>query len=380
MGYHEEQKSQVVVCVNKEILQIKDLAIGYHSRRLAQEAKKHGNTFRGKVVAEKLFLNLAEGELVCLLGPNGSGKSTLMRTIAGVQKPICGHVTLDGKRLEKLSAKEVARHLSIVLTDRVMTGNLSVYALVTLGRYPYTGWMGNLSPDDEAIVRDAIEATGTRRFAHRHISDLSDGERQKVMVARALAQDTPIILLDEPTAHLDLPNRIEVVRLLKKLAREQRKSIVMSTHELDLALQAADRIWLMSPAGGEDGIKGIEMISGMPEELILDGRLEKAFKRNGFEFDRTSGSFRIHQHYKGSIGLVGEGMLAYWTKRALERVGYRVLRDASLPFRIEVSDENGSGCWRYFGADSRDVLEIKDIGDVIDRVRAVPQKTETEIL
>lgn len=380
MGYHEEQKSQVVVCVNKEILQIKDLAIGYHSRRLAQEAKKHGNTFRGKVVAEKLFLNLAEGELVCLLGPNGSGKSTLMRTIAGVQKPICGHVTLDGKRLEKLSAKEVARHLSIVLTDRVMTGNLSVYALVTLGRYPYTSWMGNLSPDDEAIVRDAIEATGTRRFAHRHISDLSDGERQKVMVARALAQDTPIILLDEPTAHLDLPNRIEVVRLLKKLAREQRKSIVMSTHELDLALQAADRIWLMSPAGGEDGKKGIEMISGMPEELILDGRLEKAFKRNGFEFDRTSGSFRIHQHYKGSIGLVGEGMLAYWTKRALERVGYRVLRDASLPFRIEVSDENGSGCWRYFGADSRDVLEIKDIGDVIDRVRAVPQKTETEIL
>lgn len=366
--------------MNKEILQTKDLAIGYHSHRLVQEAKKHGNTFRGKVVAEKLFLSLAEGELVCLLGPNGSGKSTLMRTIAGVQKPICGHVTLDGKRLEKLSAKEVARLLSIVLTDRVMTGNLSVYALAALGRYPYTGWMGNLSPDDEAIVRDAIEATGIRRFAHRHISDLSDGERQKVMVARALAQDTPVILLDEPTAHLDLPNRIEVVRLLKKLAREQRKAIVMSTHELDLALQAADRIWLMSPAGGEDGKKGIEMISGMPEELILDGRLEKAFKRNGFEFDRTSGSFRIHQHYKGSIGLVGEGMLAYWTKRALERVGYRVLRDASLPFRIEVSDENGSGCWRYFGADSRDVLEIKDIGDVIDRVRAVPQKTETEIL
>lgn len=376
MGYHEEQKSQVVVCVNKEILQIKGLTIGYHSRRLAQEAKKHGYTFRGKVVAEKLFLNLAEGELVCLLGPNGSGKSTLMRTIAGVQKPICGHVMLDGKRLEKLSAKEVARHLSIVLTDRVMTGNLSVYALVTLGRYPYTGWMGSLSPDDEAIVRDAIETTGTRRFAHRHISDLSDGERQKVMIARALAQDTPVILLDEPTAHLDLPNRIEVVRLLKKLAREQKKSIVMSTHELDFALQAADRIWLMSPAGGDDGKKGIEMISGMPEELILDGRLEKAFKRNGFEFDRTSGSFRIHHHYKGSIGLFGEGMLAYWTKRALERIGYRVVRDASLPFRIEVSDEKGFGLWLCYDDSCRDAREIRDICGVINHVKAKEKKLE----
>lgn len=369
MGYHEEQKSQVVVCVNKEILQIKDLAIGYHSRRLAQEAKKHGNTFRGKVVAEKLFLNLAEGELVCLLGPNGSGKSTLMRTIAGVQKPICGHVTLDGKRLEKLSAKEVAKYLSIVLTDRVTTGNLSVYALVTLGRYPYTGWMGNLSPDDEAIVREAIETTGTRRFAHRHISDLSDGERQKVMIARALAQDTPVILLDEPTAHLDLPNRIEVVRLLKKLARGQRKSIVMSTHELDLALQAADRIWLMSPGGGEDGRQGIEMISGMPEELILDGRLEKAFKRNGFEFDRTSGSFRIHQHHEGSIGLVGKGTHAFWTKRALERIGYRVVPDASSPFRVEVSSEGGIRCWHYYNGKNSEPVELRDIGGVIDIIR-----------
>ena len=376
MGYHEEQKSQVVVCVKKEILQIDDLVIGYNSRSLAKEAKKHGRKIRGKVVAEKLFLNLAEGELVCLLGPNGSGKSTLMRTIAGVQKPLGGHVTLGGKPLERLSAKETARLLSLVLTDRVMTGNLSVYALVALGRYPYTRWMGSLSADDETVVRTAIETTGTRRFAHRHISDLSDGERQKVMIARALAQNTPVILLDEPTAHLDFPNRIEVVRLLKKLAREQRKSIVMSTHELDLALQAADRIWLMSPAGGEDGNKGIEMISGMPEELILDGRLEKAFKRNGFEFDRTSGSFRIHHHYKGSIGLVGEGMLAYWTKRALERIGYRVTRDASLSFRIEVSDEKGSGLWLCYDDNCRDAREIRDICGVINHVKAKEKKPE----
>lgn len=352
-----------------KLLHTHDLAIGYHNRRLVREAKKHGRGYRGKVVAEKLFLDLVEGELVCLLGPNGSGKSTLMRTLAGVQKPLGGRVSLKGRRLENLSAKETARFLSLVLTDRVMTGNLSVYALVALGRYPYTGWMGNLSPDDEAIVRDAIGTTGTRKFAHHHISDLSDGERQKVMIARALAQDTPVILLDEPTAHLDLPNRIEVVRVLKKLAREQGKSIVMSTHELDLALQAADRIWLMSPIVGKDGKKNIEMISGMPEELVLDGRLEKAFKRNGVGFDRASGSFRIHQHPEGSIGLVGEGMLAYWTKRALERIGYRVVIDASSPFRIEVSDDRGTRCWRYYNGKSSKPVELRDIGGVIDVIK-----------
>ncbi len=356
--------------MNREVLQTQDLAIGYHSSRLAREARKHGAKYAGKVVAENLSLGLAEGEMVCLLGPNGSGKSTLMRTVAGVQKPLGGRVTLDGRRLDKLSARETARLLSIVLTDRVMTGNLSVYALVALGRYPYTGWMGNLSPDDEAFVREAIEATGTRALAHRHIGDLSDGERQKVMIARALAQDTPVILLDEPTAHLDLPNRIEIVRLLKRLAWERRKSIVMSTHELDLAIQAADRIWLMSP--GDTGPKAVEMVSGMPEELVLDGRLEKAFMRKGIEFDRTSGSFRIHNHYRGAIGLVGEGMLAFWTKRALERIGYRVVGDPSLPFRVEVSDNRR--CWRYYDGRGGMPLEIKDIGGVIHCVRAAGEE------
>ncbi|UZJ40183.1 ABC transporter ATP-binding protein [Prosthecochloris sp. SCSIO W1101] len=364
--------------MKNEVLLTHDLAIGYQNRRLAKEAEKHGRKYPGKVVADNLSLDLAKGELVCLLGPNGSGKSTLMRTIAGVQKPLGGHVTLDGRSLERLSTKETARLLSLVLTDRVMTGNLSVYALVALGRYPYTGWMGKLSKDDETVVREAIAITGTRRFACRHISDLSDGERQKVMIARALAQDTPVILLDEPTAHLDLPNRIEVVRLLKQLARERGKSIVMSTHELDLALQAADRIWLMSPVQAEESGKNIEMISGMPEELILDGRLEKAFKRNGFEFDRESGSFRINQHHEGCIGLVGEGTLAYWTKRALERIGYKVVIDASLPCRIEVSEDRGNRWWRYYNGKSGEPFEIQDIGSVISCIKK--NKTDSEIV
>ncbi len=350
------------------ILQTNDLAIGYriHHQGIRTRMKKHHG--KAMVVSADLSLRLHEGELVCLLGPNGSGKSTLMRTLAGVQKPIEGEIRLDDRSLDRMSPKEVARKMSLVLTDRVMTGNLSVYALVALGRYPYTGWMGTLSAEDEEIVRQAIETTGIRRFVSRHISDLSDGERQKVMIARALAQDTPVIMLDEPTAHLDLPNRIEVMQLLKHLARTQRKAVLMSTHELDLALQAADRIWLMDASSGSS--KGSPaMVTGMPEELVLDGRLEKAFKRNGFEFDRHSGSFRIYHEPTASIALFGEGADAYWTRRALERLGFRVITDRSVSRRVELSGSNGSRCWRIFEGNVSDPEEYGNLCSIIEALK-----------
>ena len=355
--------------MNSAILQTKDLAIGYRIRHRGMRNYKKGQKHVARVVAGNLSLKLNEGELVCLLGPNGSGKSTLMRTLAGVQKPIEGEVLLNGSRLERMSPKEVAKKMSLVLTDRAVTGNLSVYALVALGRYPYTGWMGTLSHDDEKIVRQAIETTGIRRFVTRHISDLSDGERQKVMIARALAQDTPVIMLDEPTAHLDLPNRIEVMRLLKRLAREQRKAVVMSTHELDLALQAADGIWLMNFSVSDASGGAADVVTGMPEALVLDGRLEKAFHRNGFAFDRYSGSFRIHHEPTAIIGLFGDGTEAYWTKRALERLGYRVVTDRTVSRRVELSGTNGSKCWRFFDGDTCETEEYTDICAVVERLR-----------
>ncbi|MCE1181584.1 MAG: ABC transporter ATP-binding protein, partial [Rhodocyclales bacterium] len=178
------------------MIQARNLAIGYRLRQREFIARRKPSHRASKVVAGGLNLDLASGELVCLLGPNGSGKSTLMRTLAGVQQPLSGSVLLKGREMAGLHPKETAKLLSLVLTDRVMTGNMSVYALVALGRYPYTGWMGKLSDADEEVVRRAIETTGTRAFAHRHIGELSDGERQKVMIARAIAQDTPVILLD----------------------------------------------------------------------------------------------------------------------------------------------------------------------------------------
>ncbi len=332
------------------LLSLNDLAIGYHpAKRLGLLASDHSGRWR--TIAKALTLELNPGELVCLLGPNGSGKSTLMRTMSGIQPPLAGRIEILGQSITKMSPKDIALNLSIVLTDRILIGNLSVYALVALGRSPYTGWMGRLSEEDEAIVQEAIEITGTTDFVNSHISDLSDGERQKVMIARALAQDTPIILLDEPTAFLDLPNRIEIIQLLRKLTHQKGKSILMSTHELDLALQAADKIWLMQENRSARKDCKSKLLAGLPEELILNGQFEEAFAREGFLFDRQTGSFQIHHQTCGEIGLIGEGTLAFWTKRALERLGYQVLQNQRMFPRVEILHKSGADLWRYISSE-----------------------------
>lgn len=358
--------------MNDSMIQTRNLAIGYRLRQREFIAWRKPSHPASTVVAGSIDLDLAPGELVCLLGPNGSGKSTLMRTLAGVQQPLSGSVLLKGRDMAGLHPKETAKLLSLVLTDRVMTGNMSVYALVALGRYPYTGWMGTLSDADEDMVRRAIETTGTRAFAHRHIGDLSDGERQKVMIARAIAQDTPVILLDEPTAHLDLPNRLEIISLLKRLAREEGKAVVLSTHELDLALQASDRIWLMKRSGD----RVCSIVTAIPESLVLEGHLEKAFSRNGFEFDQHSGSFRFRHEGSSQVGLLGDGVTAYWTRRALERAGCRVVQGASNIRHVEISgDESRDMQWRFFPGENGEPVVT---GSLDELLRAVVRSSKEE--
>lgn len=296
----------------KQILSTQKLSIGY------DKGKKHE-----KVIAQHLDLQLHAGEFVCLLGANGSGKSTLMRTIAKVQPALAGQVLLEQVPIHEFKPTQIARKLSLVLTDRVAVGNLSVYTLVSLGRVPYTGWLGKLTEHDKEVVDWALQATETAQFAHRNINQLSDGERQKVMIARALAQDTSLILLDEPTAHLDLPNRVMIFKLLRKLAQQTQKAILLTTHELDLALQAADHIWLMQPKVGASG--GV-MSMGTPEDLVLQGTFEQAFQKDGFHFDKRTGAFNINEPQRHKIVLVGEGIQAFWTQRALEREGYAVTK------------------------------------------------------
>jgi iron complex transport system ATP-binding protein len=266
------------------------------------------------------------GQLICLLGPNGAGKSTLLRTLAGLQPALNGVIELTGDPLHKLSTAQISKKLSLVLTDSVKSANLDVYSLVSLGRYPYSGWLGNLSTQDKETVEWALKATQVDHFRDRKITHLSDGECQKVMLARALAQDTPLIILDEPTAHLDLPSRIELMRLLHKLTKETNKGILLSTHELDLALQVADKIWLINKNG--------LLENESPEAMVLNGTFEAAFDKSGVVFDKSTGTFNIHQNQGRSVQIIGEGAAAFWTKRALIRQGYLI--DASSTIIIEV--------------------------------------------
>ena len=285
------------------VLTTQNLAVGYHRPR--------------RVVAGEIDLSLMRGEFVCLLGPNGAGKSTLIRTLAGMQPPLDGRISLMGNALAALSATDIARTLSVVLTDRIGVGIALARDLVALGRYPHTNWIGRLTDEDERAVSWAIQAAGAMHLAHRNVAELSDGERQKVMIARALAQQPDLLILDEPTAFLDLPRRVEIMALLRKLAHATGKAILLSTHDLDLALRCADRICLLPIDGA--------MQTGAPEDLILNGAYERAFQSEGVRFDADTGAFVLTAHRGHSaVSVSGQGRVASWTKHALERAGFRV--------------------------------------------------------
>ena len=201
------------------------------------------------VVQRNLCFSLHAGEMVCMLGPNGCGKSTLLRTLAGLQPSLAGDFAIQNSKFKTQNSS-----IALVLTERLSLDNTTVHDVVAMGRYPYTSFLGGLSTEDEAIISEALEAVGFQnskfKIQNSKFTSHSDGEKQRILIAKAIAQQTPIILLDEPTAHLDLPNRIRILQLLRRLAHEQGKTILISTHELDLAIQLSDRILLMTPQQG----------------------------------------------------------------------------------------------------------------------------------
>lgn len=333
------------------ILQTKDLRIGYAGRRGA-----------AKIVADEINVDLHRGELVCLLGPNGSGKSTLIKTLAGMQALLGGDVRLFDESIRQLTAKDTAQKLSTVLTDPVTIGNIDVETLVSFGRSPYTGWLGNLRDEDREMVRWAIEATGLQPLAHRDISTLSDGERQKAMIARALAQDTDLILLDEPTAHLDLPNRVEIMRLLRKLARDTSKGILLSTHELDLALKAADTVWLIDTQA--------RLFAGSPEDLVLCGTFETVFERDSFNFDRATGSFNLHEQSGRPVNISGDAVATFWTRRALEREGYHVINEKTADWYVTIVPSESGQIWKVAGPKNR-TAQYSSVRDLLAGLRKI---------
>jgi iron complex transport system ATP-binding protein len=292
---------------HEPVLESENLTIGY-------ERKKR----EPYIVSENLRVSLLQGELACLVGPNGAGKSTLIRTITGLQPQISGAVSLKNRPLGDYDSKELAKSVSIVTTERVNLGMFTGYSLVALGRYPYTGWRGSLREEDIEAVHRAIKGVGAEELAARKVNELSDGERQKIMIARALAQEAEIMVLDEPTAFLDLPRRVEVMGLLFKLSRETGTAVLISTHDLDLALRMADRLWLISEKG--------KLTVGAPEDCVLSGSFEQTFAGGVVQFDKWHGSFHVQRPKREKVYLAGSGLTGYWTRRALEREGFEVDR------------------------------------------------------
>ncbi|HRR39759.1 MAG TPA: ABC transporter ATP-binding protein [Syntrophales bacterium] len=329
------------------ILETRGLAIGYrHHRRPVC------------VVAEGIDVALSAGHFVCLLGPNGAGKSTLIRTLAGMQAPIEGTIFIAGKHLHELSARALAQRMSLVLTQRVAVGMMPVLSFVALGRHPYTDWMGRLSREDEAAVSRALADVGIEALAHRAVCELSDGERQKVKIARALAQEPQVMILDEATAFLDLPRRVELMSLLKRLAHESGRAVLLATHDLDLALRSADRLWLL-PSGGP-------LREGVPEDLVLDDAFSATFSDGAIDFDKESGAFVVVGRGKGTVSLHGDGTPAMWTYRALERAGYRVVSNGVAGISVQVLLENGRPVWRLCGEEGLLFSSVEEMLAALD--------------
>jgi len=257
---------------NKIILKASDISIGY--------SNKKGNT----LISENIHLTLEKGKLISLIGANGIGKSTLLRTITGIQKTLSGMVLLNGQNIHKLDSLTLAQNLSVVLTEKLPPSNLTVFELIALGRQPYTNWIGKLTKSDIAKVNEAMELTKISHLAAKKHYEISDGQLQKVLIARALAQDTPLIILDEPTTHLDLLHKVALFKLLKKLTQETQKCILFSTHDIDMAIQLSDEMIIMTPE---------TVVQDEPCNFISKGSFNTLFKDEHIVFDSQKGKFII---------------------------------------------------------------------------------------
>lgn len=257
---------------NEIILNCENISIGYQSKG------KNTN------VAKNINLSLEKGKLIAIIGANGIGKSTLLRTLTGIQKPLSGSVFLNTVNIEELEPLALAQEMSLVLTEKLPPSNLTVYELIALGRQPYTNWIGKLTPEDIAKVNEAMELTQINHLASKKHYEISDGQLQKVLIARALAQDTALIILDEPTTHLDLQHKVSVFKLLKKLAHETGKCILFSTHDIDMAIQLSDEMIIMTPE---------TVLQDQPCNFISKGSFSTLFKDDHITFDGEKGKFVI---------------------------------------------------------------------------------------
>lgn len=282
------------------IIYTKSLSAGYRKRKSVT------------TVLRNVDLELHEGELVSLLGANGAGKSTLIRTICGLQPALAGRVMVGDKDVERLTPRQLSKTIALVTTERTFAGGLTVSELVGLGRHPHTGFLGRLDEHDRQIVATAIKKVGISHKSESYVAELSDGERQKVMIAKALAQEAPVIILDEPTAFLDVASRVEVLQLLHDLARNERRTILISSHDIQQSMALSDRLWIVSDSG--------EIVSGVTEDLILADKISLLFSNRNVAFDPATGDFLTTRKGARQITLKADSAeLNKWIANALRR-------------------------------------------------------------
>jgi iron complex transport system ATP-binding protein len=304
----------------EEILSVDSLKIGYVSGK------------RENVLLPPLTASADKGELIAVIGRNGIGKSTLLRTLTGLQPSLGGEVFYNGINLIDYSRMELARIVGYISTEIVKVSNMSVYDLVALGRFPHTNWTGKIGMKNHEVIMDSIEKTSMSAFCNRFISELSDGERQRAMIARILAQDTGIMIMDEPTAFLDTGSKYEILHLMHLLSQKNGKTIIFSTHDLQMAISQSDKIWL---------ILENKLIEGAPEDLMIEGAFAHLFDLSPVQFNSENGTFSFRAMEKGKIYVEGDGTRRHWVEKAVIRAGFAVSETRTLPY-INIPQGNKS--------------------------------------
>jgi len=299
---------------------------------LSFRSLKAGYVTGGKhhTVLADAFASACEGELIAVIGRNGAGKSTLLRTIAGIQPLLSGSLIIGGMDIKDYSRGDLSRFVGYISTETVRVGNMRVYDLVAQGRFPYTNWFGTIEADDHDAIMASLTKAGMNSFEDRMLNELSDGERQRAMIAMILAQDAKLMVMDEPTAFLDISNKFGISNLLRELSADRKKTIIFSTHDPGMAISMADRIWL---------IRDSRVIEGAPEDLVLSGEFSTLFNSSRVIFDPEDGSFRMPSAAGTRVNLKGEGKYRFWTMKALERAGY-ITDDSDRGLLVEAPSEN----------------------------------------
>ena len=312
------------------MLKISDLAIGY----------KHSKS-KTKYLQKSICLDALDAELIAIVGENGIGKSTFLRTIANLQQALSGDILINEKAINNLSRNEIAKKISYVSTDIISFAKIDVFTLISQGRFPYTNWFGKLNIVDTEIVNNAIDLLNLKKHKYKYINEISDGERQRALIARALVQDTDIIILDEPTAFLDLSNKYQITSILKELTRKKNKTIIFSSHDFNIVLKEADKIWLFN----NDSI-----IAGAPEDLVLNNSFDLLFNNSNLKFSIDKGDFISKTKAINEISISGVGDYKILTERALERLSYKVVKNDDANLKLKVNKKDNSPFWTlYFG-------------------------------